>query len=152
MAEPIPVTLKFDEDKYNEDKRKLIIKMTLPASWASKPVKKIIKHYIKKFNDSNPESPIKADDCRLIVDREQCASARVHARARAAAGARAAPRAARAAGILSPTALIGPNVKKGDELTISLKPEHTVHPADIAEAERLREKSRAEAEEVFPEA
>ena len=42
------VTLKFDEDKYNEDKRKFVIKMTLPDSWSKKPCSKIMKHYVKK--------------------------------------------------------------------------------------------------------
>ena len=46
----IPVTLKFDEDKYNEDKRKLIIKMTLPASWASKPASKLAAAIAKAAN------------------------------------------------------------------------------------------------------
>lgn len=72
--QPIPVMIKFDEDKYNEDKRKLILRMTLPVSWHTKPISKIIKHYVKKFNDSNPDGKLKADQLRLIIDREQSAS------------------------------------------------------------------------------
>ena len=113
------VTLKFDEDKYNEDKRKFVIKMTLPESWMKKPVSKIIKHYVKKFNESNGDDPIDAAKCRLIVDRE--------------------------AAILADAAPIGPNVTPGAELTIKLMPEHTVHPADAEEAERIRAREAAEA-------
>ena len=40
MGEPIPVTIKFDEDRYNEDKRVFVVKMSLPASWAAKPAAK----------------------------------------------------------------------------------------------------------------
>jgi hypothetical protein len=114
------VTLKFDEDKYNEDKRKFVIKMTLPDSWSKKPCSKIMKHYVKKFNESNDDDPIDIAKCRLIVDRE--------------------------AAILAPDAIIGANVRSGDELTIKLAPEHSVHPADVEEAERVRAREAAEAE------
>ena len=71
MGEPVPVTIKFDEDRYNEDKRVFVVKMSLPASWAAKPAAKILKYYVKKFNENYPDDPVDATKCRIMIDRDR---------------------------------------------------------------------------------
>ena len=71
MGEPVPVTIKFDEDRYNEDKRVFVVKMSLPASWAAKPAAKILKYYVKKFNENYPDDPVDAAKCRIMIDRDR---------------------------------------------------------------------------------
>jgi|TARA_B100000405_G_scaffold136740_1_gene95571 hypothetical protein len=108
MGEPVPVTIKFDEDRYNEDKRVFVVKMSLPASWAAKPAAKILKYYVKKFNENYPDDPVDAAKCRIMIDRDRT--------------------------IINLETPVANAVAPHDELTISLDPEHELHEADLHEA------------------
>lgn len=108
MAQPIPVTIKFDERGYNEDKRVFDVKLGLPASWASKPAAKIIKYYIKKFNEAYPDDPVDVTKCRIVLDKDRT--------------------------VIDPAASVASAVQPGDELTVSLNPSHELHAADLHEA------------------
>lgn len=147
--------------RYNEDKRVFVVKMTLPASWAAKPCAKLVKQYVKKFNEAHGSDPVSAADCRLMVDKEQSfieMSATVGGGARKglprrASGSRlaqertnsVATRPSERSRLLVrrriwlltclPPPQIGASISAGDELTVCLRPEHSVHPADVAEAE-----------------
>ena len=113
MGEPVPVTIKFDEDRYNEDKRVFVVKMSLPASWAAKPASKILKYYVKKFNENYPDDPVDASKCRITIDRDRT--------------------------IIDLATPVATAVAPNDELTISLDPDHELHEADLHEA-ALQEK------------
>ena len=108
MGEPVPVTIKFDEDRYNEDKRVFVVKMSLPASWAAKPASKILKYYVKKFNENYPEDLLDSAKCRIMIDRDRT--------------------------IIDLATPVASAVAPNDELTISLDPEHELHEADLHEA------------------
>jgi len=92
--------------------------MGLPASWAPKPCSKIVKFYVKKFNERYPDGPIEAARCRLVADRDRT--------------------------IIKLDQPIAEQVQPHDELTIALAKDVSVHPADVAEAE-LQARLAAEA-------
>ena len=82
--------------------------MSLPASWAAKPAAKILKYYVKKFNENYPDDPVDAAKCRIMIDRDRT--------------------------IINLETPVANAVAPHDELTISLDPEHELHEADLHEA------------------
>ena len=60
------ITLHFDGDG-----RKHTIKMSVPASWSSKPCTKIAKYYAKSFNAAYADKPVDVEKLRMACDRDR---------------------------------------------------------------------------------